>query len=509
MRSGLGLSNMSDKTLFQLSYPLLLNAMVGMVVTLVDTMIISAYSEDAAAAVSIANQILLVAFDLSAIFATGAVVMISQRLGSGDLTEAMRTAQIAILGNAVVSLLLGVFILLLSGSFVALINCPIEIVADATVYLRVGGFTILFNGVMMAATAILRGYGETRTILFLGLGAYALYLVSEYLLIFGFGPIPELGVFGSALATLLVRVVAVVVLMSVLIRRLWHNDISDSETGSICHSGSPESWSGRVVMATELNIRDKLNPSFLSAKIRSYWKRGNYVSRQETGADPEAYTSVGRLRALFNLSWPSAIDNLAYGFYQMILVSFIAQYNVAMLLSRTFTLSLSAVLTVVLMSISQANEVIVGYRYGADRERTLNGCLVRSTITSTLLTSSLAFMIYWFSQPLIGLFTDDWQIHEFARQLLWITIFVQPFSCANTILFHSLRAVGDVFVPVAGTQIMMWGLSVPLAYLLAVHWHLGVIGLWYVLLMEEVLKALFLLIRWHYGAMRVAEFRSS
>ena len=56
--------------------------------------------------------------------------------------------------------------------------------------------------------------------------------------------------------------------------------------------------------------------------------------------------------------------------------------------------------------------------------------------------------------------------------------------------------MGDVKIPVAGTQIMMWGLSVPVAYFLAVSSGMGVIGLWYVLIMEEVLKALFLMLRW-------------
>ena len=66
----------------------------------------------------------------------------------------------------------------------------------------------------------------------------------------------------------------------------------------------------------------------------------------------------------------------------------------------------------------------------------------------------------------------------------------------NTILYYSLKAVGDVVVPVVGTQIMMWGLSVPVAYFLVVEAGFGVSGLWYVLLAEEALKALFLAWRW-------------
>ena len=429
----------TEKTLFQLSFPLVLNAMIGIGVMIADTMIISAYSESAAAAVSISNQILLVAFDLSALFAAGAVVLISRCLGAKDTVGARRMAETAMLGNAIVSVSIGVMILALAPWLISAINCPAEIVSDAVVYLRVGAFAILFNGVMIAATTTLRGFGETRLILFLGIFAYAAYLTSAYVLIFGAGPLPELGVLGSALATLIVRFTAVVALLVVLVRRL---------------------------------------------KMRLFFW-------QDSGE-----ATMTRARQMFGIAWPGALDNFAYGFYQMILVSFIATYNVAMLLSRTFTLSLSALLTVLLMSISQANEVMVGYRHGARKFTEVTQCVIRSSAVAIVVTTGCAILLYSFAKPLVGLFTKQPQILEFAQELLWLTIFVQPFSAVNTILFHSLRATGDVLVPVVGTQIMMWGLSVPIAYHLAVTMGMGVIGLWYVLIMEEALKAIFLLVRW-------------
>ena len=438
---------MNEKSLFQLSYPLLLNALIGMMVVLVDMVIISSYSEDAAAAVSIANQILLVVFDLSALFATGAVVIVARRLGSGDKEGAKQASLSAMTANGVVSCILGFVIWMTAGPLLSAINCPAEIFTKSLIYLQVGAFTILFNGVMMAATATLRGYGETRLILMLGILAYAIYLVSEIVLIFGWGIIPELGVLGSALATLLVRVTAVIALVLVLARRLG------------------------IAFLSPFNMKSRLR----------------------------------RARELFALSWPSAIDNFAYGFYQMILVSFIAVQSVEMLLSRTFTLTLTAVLTVVLMAISQANEVLIGFRHGAKRDQDLTASVVQAAAVSTVLTTGIAILLFVFSRPLIGMFSSQPVVQELASQLLLITIFVQPFSAVNTTLFHSLRALGYVFVPVAGTQLMMWGLSVPLAYLLAIKFDLGVIGLWYVLLMEEALKAVFLCLLWHFRRKKLDE----
>ncbi|MEM6365697.1 MAG: MATE family efflux transporter [Planctomycetota bacterium] len=430
---------MSDKSLFQLSYPLLLSALVGMIVMLLDMVIISAYSENAAAAVSIANQILLVAFDFSAILATGAVVLIPRFLGAKEDTNARFTTQTGIIASGMVSLMLGVIVLVAAPMLIKAINCPAEILGDATTYLRVGSLTIVFNGVMMMSTAVLRGYGETLLVFLLGVFAYALYLICEYVFIFGLWIIPELGVLGSALATLLVRVTAVVALLVVLAKRLRA-------------------------------FEDLKQFDFKSASQRA--------------------------KEMFHLSWPGAVDNLGYGFYQMILVSFIAAQSVAMLLARTFTLSLTAMLTVVLMSISQGNEVMVGYRVGAGREDQINRCVIQASIASTVLTMSLAVLFYLFSDTLLRLFTTQREVLELGRSLLGITVFVQPFSAVNTILFHSLKARGDVRVPVLATQLMMWFLSVPLAYWLAVVIDHGVIGLWYVLLFEEALKAGFLFLRW-------------
>lgn len=430
---------MTNKTLFQLSFPLLLNALLGMLVMLIDMTILSSYSEAAAAAVSIANQILLVAFDLSSLFATGAVVMVSRCLGKEDHEGARKMAETALLANGMVSICLGLFLFSFASLLIAAINCPAEIVQAATIYLRVGAFTILFNGVMLGATAALRGYGETKIIFALGANAYVLYLLAEVVFIFGWGPVPELGVFGSALATLLVRVLAVLVLFVVMTKRLRMDF-------QFWRQSWPETWH--------------------------------------------------RIQKQFTLSWPSAFDNLAYGFYQIILVSYIASYNVAMILSRTFTLTLSALMTMILMSISQANEVMVGYRHGAGDAKEVKRCVMQSSFVSALLTTGFALALYYFSTPLVGLFTSQPEIHKLAKELLWITIFVQPFSALNTILFHSLRALGDVYVPVIATQVMMWGLSLPVAYVLTIVMDMGVLGLWYVLLMEEILKALFLFVRW-------------
>jgi Na+-driven multidrug efflux pump len=105
-------------------------------------------------------------------------------------------------------------------------------------------------------------------------------------------------------------------------------------------------------------------------------------------------------------------------------------------------------------------------------------------------------LLYLCAEPLLGLFTADPVVRAQCRELLYLTIFVQPLMSLNTVLFHSLKTFGSVVGPVVATQLMMWCISVPLAWHLAVGAGLGVVGLWYVLVLEEALKALVMLVLW-------------
>ena len=89
-----------SKTLFQLCFPLFINSFLALGVTLVDTMIISNYSDNAAAAISIANQVLGVAYDLTGLLGVGAVILVARALGQHKEDEAKKIATIAILGRS-------------------------------------------------------------------------------------------------------------------------------------------------------------------------------------------------------------------------------------------------------------------------------------------------------------------------------------------------------------------------------------------------------------------------
>lgn len=425
------------RTLFQLSFPLFLQSFLTLAVMLVDTMIISAHSPGAAAAVAVAYQILIVAFELSTMLGIGGVIVISHHLGRGDEAQARQVAAVAVAANTLFGFAIGALLAALGPLILWLLNTPPDIASDARLYIYIVAAAMVFNGFAAAATPCLRGFGKSPIILALGLIASAFYLTAEYVLILGWGPIPALGVLGSALGTLSVRIVAAVMFGFVLARSLG-----------------------------------------ISLDMLAPIKQWPLV------------------RHLFSLSFPSVSDYIAYGFYQIVLLGFAAGFGVAAVLSRAYAMIAMAFLILVIMAISQGNEVLLGYRRGGGDTHGAFHQALRSSFIATVTATSLAVLLYLISDSFIGLFTRDEAVLSLSKQLLLLTIAIQPGFAFNTILFQSLRAVGDVRWPVFVSQTVTWAFSLPLAWLFCIHFNLGVVGIWYALIIEETAKALIMTYRW-------------
>lgn len=425
------------KTLFQLSFPLFLHSMVALAVMVLDTMIFSAHSAGAATSLSIAGPILRIAFELSTMVGLGGVILISNRLGAGDHAGAALAAETAILANSVLGLAIGIATAVLGPVLVGFMAVPEDIAADANLYLRLSGLAMIFHGFGNAAVSSLRGYGASRTVLVLGVFGAVLYLKLEYVLILGAGPIPALGVLGSGLSNLILRATVALVLAVVVVRYFG--------------------------FALRMRV------------VLEQW---------------------AMVRRMLGLSFPSVSDYIAYGFYQIILLGLISTHGVVAVLSRAYVMIAMTFLTLAIMALSQGNEVIIGYQRGAGRLSRAYAQAWRSTAWATALATSLAIALYLGAGPFIGLFTDNTDVLELSRRLLFLTILLQPGFAFNMVLFHALRAIGDVRWPVVVGQSLTWGLSLPLAWALCVPAGLGVEGIWYAMIVEETAKAAAMAWRW-------------
>ena len=172
------MSQFERKSLFRLTLPLFLFTFISIGVTFVDTILLSGYSDNLAAAVSLANQILGVAYDVSGLLSVGGLILISQHLGRDEVDKAKNIAVIAVQGSLVLGGAIALVLILGAGFFADWVNTPDEIRNDVIAYVYIIAGAMVFNGVITSVTAALRGFGRTVEILIMGLVANAVYILS-------------------------------------------------------------------------------------------------------------------------------------------------------------------------------------------------------------------------------------------------------------------------------------------------------------------------------------------
>ncbi len=150
-----------------------------------------------------ANSLMFFLMSVGLGLGMAATILVGQGLGARDMVQVKRSVGTTLVFFILLSLVIGTAGFVAASRLLSAMGTPPEVLGLAAAYLRVIFLALpaiyLYTFVMMA----LRGAGDSRTpFIFLAISA-ALDVGLNPILILGFGPIPALGIAGSALATLI------------------------------------------------------------------------------------------------------------------------------------------------------------------------------------------------------------------------------------------------------------------------------------------------------------------
>ncbi len=199
-------------TLIRLTLPIMGTSLVQMAYNLIDMIWIGRVSADAVAAVGAAGMYLWISQGLATIPRIGSQVKSAQAIGAGDIDKAACYAQAAFHMGGVLMAVFMMVCLLFNGPLIGFfkLNSP-DIVADARSYLFIVAIGYVFTFTSQIYTGLFTAMGASTTVLrstSVGLVANA---VLDPLFIFGVGPLPNMGVAGAALATILAQGIVCIV----------------------------------------------------------------------------------------------------------------------------------------------------------------------------------------------------------------------------------------------------------------------------------------------------------
>jgi putative MATE family efflux protein len=408
----------------------------------------------------------------------GTTVTIAHFTGAKQYDRANAVLKQSLMMAAAFGLLL-VPVAFLSTPMLAVLGLSPEATREGATYLGITLATGLLIVMMFVAGASLRGAGDTKTpmyvtgfinvinavlaveLVFGGVKASGILsgwldgLLPFHVAIPGITWIPEMGVAGSAWASVIARAVGTVILLSFFL---------------------------------------------LPRSPLQLWRGGKWRP---------SMSIIGRI---LKIGVPSAVEQMLMSL-GILVYSFIV-IGMGELIFATSRLALNAVFLSQMpgFGFSMAATTLVGQSLGAKRPR-------RAVLGSQLATRSalvwmtvMGVVFFFFGESILRIFTDDPRLLTLGADALKVIAFSQPFLAYAFVVAGSLRGAGDVKYPMWVTTIAVWAVRLPTGAFLGLPvvcipftnvcipgLGLGLQGIYAALIVEAGLRAVLFVRRFNEG----------
>ncbi|GLC89492.1 MATE family efflux transporter [Lysinibacillus piscis] len=425
-------------SLFHLTWPIFLEVFLFMLMGLADTFMLSALSDNAVAGVGTANQYIHIAILILEVVGNGAAIVVAQYIGSKRFIEAAKISALAITMNIVLGILMSALFLIFSGHLMKMMNLKGEVLQYAQSYLVIIGSFIFLQAIINALAAIIRVHGWTKQTMYVSLGMNVLHVVLNYGLIFGNLGLPQLGVQGAAISSVISRGVAVLIFF----------------------------W----LLYQALEVKIKLHNYFTYSK--------DYV------------------RKILNIGLPSAFEQVLYQFCQIVFLYYATYIGAETLAARQYAMNISMFTYLFAIAIGMGTAIIIGRYVGAGQKDEAYQQVWKSVRSAFIFTLSLVAVVTIFRKQLMGVFTDNPEVIAIGASVLVLSVLLETGRTMNIVIINSLRASGDARFPVKIGFLSMVCMSLPLGYLFVFVLDWGLVGIWLAISADEWLRSIIMYFRW-------------
>ena len=430
------------KTVFNLAAPALVEMFLVSAVGMADMMMVGRIGPAAIASVGLTNQPMMFFQAVYMSLNVGTTALVARLVGARD----MGRASAAVKQTLAMALLIGVVISVLSVTFAEpllhFMGAEPDVIDQGVPYFKVVGAGLIFQAMAMNMTASLRGAGDTRSPMTINIISNICNLIGNYVLINGVIGFPKWGVFGAGLSTTLSRIIAFVLFYRLLA------------------SGTR-----------------RIKPAFFE-KYSLDWPL---------------------LQRAIRVGIPAAIE-------QLILRA--GQVTFALVVSSLGTVTYAAhqvglnVLSMAFMpghAFAVAATTLVGQGLGADRPDEAERYAQEARKLGMIVGCGMAVLFFSLGRQIAWLYTDDKAIIEMAAMVLRFYAFVQPAQTTQFVFAGALRGAGDTRWTLYSSAIGIWVGRVVMSNILVGIFHLGIMGAWMAMAVDQVGRSVITSMRFRTG----------
>jgi putative MATE family efflux protein len=210
------------RAVFLLAVPMVLELVLESTFAVVDIYFVAKLGSSAVATVGLTETLLFLLYAIGMGLAMGVTAVVARRVGEGDREAAAVSAVQAIWVAFLASVPFAVVGIVFAQDLLRLMGADAWTLENGYPYMQwaLGGNAVIM--LLFTINAIFRGAGDAAAAMRVLWFANALNIVLDPILIFGFGPIPALGVEGAAIATTIGRGAGVLLQLWILFRGGQH-----------------------------------------------------------------------------------------------------------------------------------------------------------------------------------------------------------------------------------------------------------------------------------------------
>lgn len=423
---------------FQLAYPVMLSQLGQVSVGVADSMMVGRLGAIPLAAASLGNSIFFVIMMFGIGISMGITPLVSVAEGKGKIKRISRLFTHGLWINLATSILLTIIVLGLSQGL-HFLNQPEEVVVLAVPYLLIITASLIPMMVFQTFKQMAEGLSQTKQAMYITIFCNLVNVFLNWVLIWGYLGAPEMGLNGAGLATLISRVLMMVMM-----------------GGYILYSQRYK------VFKFGFSIRNASLPMF--SRILKIGVPTGFQFIFEVSAFSAAAIMMG---------W--------------IGVNALAGHQIALNLASISYMMATGLATAGMIRVS--NQIGKGNMKGM-REA---GMVVFGMVIAFMFLAAILFISARYYLP--TLYIDDPEVIALSASLLIIAGLFQLSDGVQVVGLGVLRGMEDVKIPTFVTLMAYWVLGLPLGYLLAFEFGFEEKGIWYGLLIGLSITAVMLFYR--------------
>ena len=412
------------RTLLRLGAPLIAGNFAHTAIGVTDSVMLGWYSVDALAAGVLGHTVFFVTFIIGAGFGTAVLPMVASAFGQRDATRQRRVTRMGLwLSIAFSFLTLPLFFF--SEELLIFIRQPTDLAVYTSQYLRVVGFAMFPALILHVIKSYLSARELMNFVFLVTLFGFLINIPLNYVFIFGKFGFPDLGVEGSALASLIVNIVT---------------------ASSVCFYATakhPEQVLFRRIWNPDWNAMSDVLKLGLPISVTSLAEAGLFAG------------------STFMMGWLGTVAVAAHG----------------------IALHITSLTFVVHVGLSSASTIQVGQAYGAAKFVELKRSAVAAYFASAIIVLLTVFAFLIMPKFLVSLFVDPNapeldEILFYGVLLLYMAALFSTVDAAQVITLGILRGMQDTSIPMGMAIFSYWIIGLPAAYFLCFALDWGGVGIW-------------------------------